>query len=51
MLFANQVNPKSVISIDKLIKITRELLKEKKISEISIKEANQRINNLKQRLY
>ena len=51
MLFANQVNPKGVITIDRLIKITRELLNEGKIKESSIKEANRRINNLKQGLY
>ena len=51
LLFANQVHPNRVVTIDKLIAITKELLKEGKISESSIKDANVRINNLKNRLY
>ena len=51
LLFANQVHPNRVVTIDKLIAITRELLNEGKISESSIKDANIRINNLKNRLY
>jgi beta-N-acetylhexosaminidase len=51
MLFANQVNPKRAISIDKLINITRELLNSGTISENSIRDANRRINRLKARLY
>ncbi len=51
MLFANQVSPSKVIHLDTLIKITKELLKEKRVSEARIKEANQKINQLKARLY
>ena len=51
LLFANQVHPSKVVKIDKLIKITRELLAEGKIKPSTIKAANRRINNLKQRLY
>ena len=51
MLFANQVNPKNVIDINRLVKVVRELLIEGKISEYSIKEANRRINSLKRGLY
>jgi len=51
LLFANQVHPNRVVKIDKLIKITKELLNEGQISPSSIKEANFRINNLKKRVY
>ncbi len=51
LLFANQVHPNRVVKIDKLIAITKELLKEEKISESSIKAANIRINRLKKRVY
>ena len=51
MLFANQVHPKRVIKLDRLIKIVRELLDNGEISPNSIKRANLRINKLKQRLY
>jgi len=51
ILFANQVNPKSVIKIDKLIKIVRGLLNSGAIKEQTIKNANIRINNLKAGLY
>ncbi len=51
MLFANQVSPSKVIHLDRLIQITKELLKEKRVSEARIKEANQKINQLKARLY
>ena len=50
LLFANQVHPKRVIKIDKLISIVRSLLKSGAISEVSIKNANARINALKQGL-
>jgi len=51
MLFANQVHPKNTIKLSTLIHLTRELLNEGAVSEASIKAANQRINNLKNRLY
>jgi len=51
MLFANQVASSRVITIDKLTNIVRALLKEGSIKESSIKEANRRINKLKNRLY
>ena len=51
LLFANQLSPKSSITIDKLVKITRELLEQGAIKESSIKRANVRINKLKNRLY
>ena len=50
LLFANQVHPKRVIKIDKLISIVRSLLKSGAISETSIKNANARINALKKGL-
>ncbi len=50
LLFANQVHPKRVIKIEKLISIVRSLLKNGKISETSIKNANTRINALKAKL-
>ena len=51
VLFANQVAPKRVITVDRLVKVTRELLKEGAVSEATIKAANRRINRLKSRLY
>ena len=50
LLFANQVHPKRVIKIEKLISIVRSLLNSGKISEVSIKNANARINTLKKGL-
>jgi beta-N-acetylhexosaminidase len=51
MLFANQLNAKSNISIQRLTKIVRELINSGKVSEQAIKAANIRINRLKNRLY
>ncbi len=51
LLFANQVAPKRVVTVDQLIKITRDLLKSGAIDESSIKAANRRINFLKRRVY
>ncbi len=51
LLFANQLSPRDSVSVDKLIKVTKELLKEGRIRESSIKNANRRINYLKDRLY
>lgn len=51
MLFANQVHPEKVIKINKLVNIVRLLLKNNKISETSIKNANKNINKLKNSLY
>ena len=50
LLFANQVHPKRVIKIEKLISIVRSLLKSGAIRETSIKNANARINALKAKL-
>ena len=50
LLFANQVHPKRVIKIERLIGIVRSLLKSGAISETSIKNANARINALKAKL-
>jgi len=47
ILFANQVHPKKVITIDRLIKIVRQLLRSGAIQEQTIKNANYRINLLK----
>jgi len=51
ILFANQVAPKRVLKVDKLISTVRSLLDSGQISEQSIKNANIRINNLKSKLY
>jgi len=51
MLFANQVAPKRVVSLEKVVPIVRSLLDNNEISEKSIKDANRRINRLKNRLY
>ena len=51
ILFANQVAPKRVLKVDKLISTVRSLLNSGQISEQSIKNANIRINNLKSKLY
>ena len=51
MLFGNQVAPKKVITIDRLISIVKELVKSGEIQESSIKMANRRINRLKEKLY
>ncbi len=50
LLFANQVNPKNVISIKQLIPIVRNLLQRGAVREESIKAANRRINALKAKL-
>ena len=50
LLFANQVHPKRVIKLNKLISIVRSLLNSGAISEASINAANTRINRLKQGL-
>ena len=47
LLFANQVHPKRVVKIEKLIAIVRSLINSGKIREVSIKNANARINRLK----
>ncbi len=51
LLFANQLSPRGSVSIDKLVKITRELINEGRVKESTIKRANSRINRLKNRLY
>ncbi len=50
ILFANQLSPRDNIQIERLIKLVRELLKEGRVSEQRIKNANSRINNLKSNL-
>ena len=50
LLFANQVHPKRVIKLNRLISIVRSLLNSGAISEASIKAANTRINRLKRGL-
>ena len=50
LLFANQVHPKRVIKIEKLISIVHSLLKSGAVSEVSIKNANIRIQRLKAKL-
>lgn len=47
MLFANQLNEKSIVHLDKLVRIVRELLKEGAVSEASVEMANRRINRLR----
>ena len=51
LLFANQVSPKRVVKLDRLIEIVRELLERGEIRESSIIKANRRINQLKRELY
>ncbi len=51
LLFANQLSPKNSVTITQLVKITKELINEGKVDENLIKEANIRINKLKNRLY
>ncbi|HHD75126.1 MAG TPA: glycosyl hydrolase, partial [Nitratifractor sp.] len=47
LLFANQLNKKSIFSLNTLIKSVRSLLQSGAVSEATIKAANVRINRLK----
>ncbi len=51
MLFANQLSPKYNLKIEQLVAIVRELLAEGKVTQMQIKNANARINRLKEKLY
>ncbi len=50
MLFANQVHQNRVITLNNLIKTTRELLNSGEINEEQIKQSNIKINTLKKRV-
>jgi len=51
LLFANQINKNSSVTTSQVVKIVRSLLNSGEVSEQSIKNANIRINSLKNRLY
>jgi len=51
LLFANQSAEKNRVTLPELIKITRRLIKEKRISILQIREANRRIKLLKSRIH
>ncbi len=51
LLFGNQLDPSKIYSADKLVKVIKELIKEKKISISQLKKAKQRVDRLKRRDY